>query len=306
MNMNVLLVASSAYLVQLLALLYSLFEYHPEDVTVYLFYSNMKPKEVNLITHFVEGWGRGKQIFCHRVGEEITDGMKTAQNYSKEIYYRFLAIKMLPNDMEKILYLDADMIVRGSLKGLYETDLEGRAFAACEDIYGTLMGIEDSRPGMLKIPPEYRYVNGGMLLMNLKFLRENDAVEKLTAYMKEKGEELSIPDQDALNALYYDKIVYVPWEKYNCVPMTYVIDGENGKFLTCADVNLLIQNKGIEFLDSVSRTQYYYDNAVIVHYAGTRRPWIENQGDPGAVEIFEKDFWLFVEKAESFLKGLFE
>lgn len=299
--MDLLLVANSKYLVQVLALLYSLFEYNSGKITIHLFYSDLKSKEVNLISHFIEKWGCNKQLILYYVNRNDANGMKTTQNYPEEIYYRIFAINMLPQDIDKILYLDVDMIIKGSLEELYETDLEGYAFAACEDIYGTLMGIENSRLEALEIATTYHYVNSGMLLLNLKCLREDCAVEKLVTYIKGMGNDISFPDQDALNVLYYNKTKYVPWEKYNCVPMTYVIDEKSGKFLTCADVNSLIYNKGIDFLESVSLTQYYYDNAVIVHYAGTRKPWVENQGDPGAVEIFEKAFWLFVDKAERFL-----
>lgn len=227
--------------------------------------------------------------------------MKTTSVYPKEIYYRIFAVNMLPSSLKKILYLDVDMIVKASLEELYETNLEGYAFAACEDIYGTLSGAEAICLKRTQIAPGYHYVNSGMLLLNLDYLRKDCAVEKLAAYIKNAGEDISTPDQDALNAVYYSKIKYVPWEKYNCVPLTYAMDEESGKLFTYRELNDLIDNKGIEIWERINVTPQYYDNAIIVHYAGTRKPWAEEQGDPYAVAVFGQDFWIFVKRVEKLM-----
>ncbi len=299
---NILLAADKKYIVQILVLLYSLFENNPGKITIHFFYSDLTSKEVNLLTDFVKNWaGEDKEIIPYCV-KETANGMKVTETYPKEIYYRIFAIEMLPESVEKILYLDADVIVKGSLKELYEESLDGYAFAAAEDIYGLLCSDRISRLERLGISAVDHYVNSGVLLFNEKYLKENCATEKLKNYIKKMGHDISFPDQDALNALYYDRIKYVPWEKWNCIPMTYVVDKESGSLLNCEEVEKIIRSKGLDFLEQISTTQSYYDKAVIVHYAGSRKPWIENQGDPGAVEIFEKAFWEYLEKVEKMLK----
>lgn len=95
-------------------------------------------------------------------------------------------IDVLP--VQRILYLDADIIVRKSLKPLWDVDLHGNPIGAVTDI-GFPMGHDATH----KIP----YFNAGVLLMDLAKIRRDLSKLKEIA---EKTLETRFPDQDILNA----------------------------------------------------------------------------------------------------------
>ena len=89
----------------------------------------------------------GKTMTFHFVElpEMLFEDFPTTDRYPKEIYYRLIAPQFLPDEMERILYLDADTIVINSLESLYETDFEGNYFAGCTHTKQLLTKVNQSR-----------------------------------------------------------------------------------------------------------------------------------------------------------------
>ena len=85
-------------------------------------------------------------------------------HYTKEMYYRLLAFKLLPEELDRILYLDPDMLVLNPVREFYNTDLEGYLYAAA---YHDKISVKELNRIRL-MPYEIRnYYNSGVLLMNL-------------------------------------------------------------------------------------------------------------------------------------------
>ncbi|KAL1939691.1 hypothetical protein VTO73DRAFT_9724 [Trametes versicolor] len=97
-------------------------------------------------------------------------------------------IGMIPRlPVERVLYLDADVLIRGDLRELWDTDLQGKPIAAAVDV-----GFPVGHDGV-KQPP---YFNAGVLLMDLTTIRKRlDELNALAATMKDSR----MQDQDALN-----------------------------------------------------------------------------------------------------------
>ena len=289
--MDLLLSLNSKMFVFALTLLYSIFKNNKkEHITIWLCYSDLTENEILILKKFITGFGGNLQLLY--IGEELYRNLNT-DYYAKEVYFRILAIELLPKEMDKILYLDVDMIVKGSLEALYHTDVSRFAFAACEDIYSKLIGTDyDDRKEKLKIPKEFCYINSGMILFNLRYFRETDAVRKLIDHIQNRMKDHAFPDQDALNVLFYPDILYVPWELYNCPPMMYVYQGkgEARQLMNYVDIDKM----DVILIDDVLEI---YRKAVIIHFAGTRRPWLEKPGEPDVVKIYGMCF-------EDALKGV--
>lgn len=73
-------------------------------------------------------------------------------------------------DMHRILYLDCDMIVKGSIKEIFDYDINNAPFGTCED-FNAYISCFDVKTGA-GIPQDEKYFNSGCLLMNLDYLRE--------------------------------------------------------------------------------------------------------------------------------------
>ena len=115
-------------------------------------------------------------------------------SWTSAIFARYLIPELIKED--KVLYLDCDVMVRGSLADLWKEDLEGYYLAGVRDYNAILRDKLDQRfEGMN--PREY--VNSGVLLINNKRWREEKLFQKLLDYSIKNASLLRCPDQDAIN-----------------------------------------------------------------------------------------------------------
>lgn len=116
------------------------------------------------------------------------------ENFPIPIYYRLLMARILPASIHKVLYLDADIIVRHDLSKLWNTSIENFAVAAIPNQSNGNRFWE-----RLNYSKDLGYFNSGVLLLNLDYIRENNLTEQFISYVKENPEKLLMPDQDVLN-----------------------------------------------------------------------------------------------------------
>lgn len=202
----------------------------------------------------------GEQVNCHFIDIDPTifDGFPTTKRYPKQIYYRLAAPLLLPKNLDRILYLDVDLVVINPLKELYEMDFQDACYVGCSHTKEILTKINQVRIGAGEDAP---YVNTGVLLMNLTVLRSVVKMDDIRSYAQEKMHTFILPDQDILAALYGDRIRLADTMKYNL-----------------SDLMLLRHNvrPGNPKLD----TDWVRDNAVIIHYCGKNKPWKSNYIGP--------------------------
>ncbi|WP_231687957.1 glycosyltransferase family 8 protein [Bacillus sp. FJAT-27251] len=129
-----------------------------------------------------------------------------AQNYiSKEAYYRIMIPDLLGEDIPKALYLDCDMIVRTDLSKLWKTNIDTYDLAAVDESRVIPVQDRESRIYRLSLPSESYYFNSGLLLMNLKRWREQKISSEVIQFIKANPDKLALLDQDALNAVLYNR-----------------------------------------------------------------------------------------------------
>ncbi len=127
---------------------------------------------------------------------------------SLTIYFR-LFIPVLFPQYDKGIYLDADIVVPGDVSRLWEEPLGDRLVGACADY-----SIQHIAPFMRYID-EYvgvdhrNYVNSGVLLLNMRRLREVDLAGRFLDWLGKYGLRTVAPDQDYLNVLCWDSIHYL-------------------------------------------------------------------------------------------------
>lgn len=103
------------------------------------------------------------------------------------MYYRLLAPCFLPDRLTRILYLDPDILVINSLRPLWETDLEGRLFAAAAHTGKTNLA---NNINQVRLGTDNKYYNSGVLLMNLEQGRKEIRPDEIFAYSREHAREL--------------------------------------------------------------------------------------------------------------------
>lgn len=150
------------------------------------------------------------------------DRNKTRQmdHISIASYYRLVIPELLPHWIEKVIYLDCDLVVKGDLKQLWQIDLRENYVLAAQDVS---IRYVSAPSGLLNheelgISPESKYFNAGVLAINLKKWRDSKITTKAIKYFKQNKECVRWHDQDVLNA-----ILAGQWEeldpKWNFQPM---------------------------------------------------------------------------------------
>lgn len=289
--MNIMIVTNSRYLKYAYICMFTLFECHPhETIDIYLPYEDLTEKELEEFGAFVASFSN-KKLFPLYVGDEFKKRVISRNGIGVETYYRILGIDLLPAELDRILYMDVDMVVRGSLSDLYNMKIEGHPFVVCEDIYGKINGFHEANKKRLSIPDNYSYFNAGVMLYNLEYLRDTDAAATMLDCIYNNYERYEYNDQDVMNELYYDKLIYAGWDEYNCPPAYYYVDKAalSKGLLKFADYNEIRKmSEKPELLDNyVNITSQIYDNARIVHYLGDTKPWSKTREAARVYDIFD-------------------
>lgn len=127
--MNLLVTLDSKYIRPLKVMLYSLFVNNPgEDFDIYLMHSSISRTEIADIESFVNRYNQ--KLFEIKIDDGYFQNAPVILHYTKEMYYRLLAYKFLPRELDRILYLDPDILVINPIRDLYNMDLDGYLYAA--------------------------------------------------------------------------------------------------------------------------------------------------------------------------------
>ena len=201
---------------------------------------------------------------------------------SPATYYRLLMSKLLPIKVHKAIYLDCDIIVRGSLMGLWNTDISNFAIGAVHQMWKE---AEDAN--RLGYPVEYGYFNAGVLLVNLDYWREHDTSAKLVDYLISNYEKILMHDQDALNAILHDKAYTLPC-KWNMLHFFFFPDSRNikgafeGRLIT-------------DYSDYKEQLKQNRNNPIVIHYVSKPKPWQD-----GCLHPFVKEYFNYAKKTKAF------
>ncbi len=272
-----------------------------QEIDIYLPYEDLPDKELEELVRFVESVP-GKRIYPLYVGAEFKGRVTSNSGINIEAYYRVLGIELLPEEVKRILYLDVDMVVKGSLWNLYHTEITGHPFVACEDIFGIINGFHAENMERLGIPAEYTYFNTGVLLLNVEYLRKDNAVNKLLQMIYQKYKQYLYNEQDAMNELYYDKVLYVGWDEYNCPPAWYYLSKDSlkeGKVRFASYDVIKEQITKPDFYDKYQNiSEQMYESAAIIHYMGETKPWNVTRQEASVYELFDRAYRIYYEKYE--------
>ena len=214
--MNILVAINRNYITKLEVLLESIFSNNEVDVKIYLLHSELLIEDIERLKNFCnvkkieDGISRELHAIC--VKDHIFDHIVIdIPGLSIETYYRLIAAELLPDDLDRILYLDADIIVNGSLMYFYNIDFKGNAAAVCEDTIANFREDIRTRIGLSK---EGTYFNAGVILFHMPKWKKYITKEKVTELLT-NGRYYPFHDQDILNILLDGKLLYMPSFIYN-------------------------------------------------------------------------------------------
>lgn len=252
--MNFLFTLNSSYVDPLCTLIHSLNKNSGEINNYYVVYSNLCDNDIHKIKTSVYK----NNVTFIKIEDTRFNNLPLLKHITKEAYYRLLCTDYLPTDIDKILYLDPDIVAINSIDKFYNTQLNGYYISAGTHVNSFMNWFNSKR---LKLPAIYPYVNSGVMLINLKLLREKFSVNQITDFIKNTDLRLEFGDQDIINALFYNRI----------------------KLYDSTVINLDYKT----FKRNKLNFDYVRKNTVFVHYDGKDKPWHENCKNP--LKIFYEE-----------------
>ncbi|MGB3416529.1 MAG: glycosyltransferase family 8 protein [Mesorhizobium sp.] len=206
------------------------------------------------------------RIVLHEMPPRYLD-LPVAPPYSPAIFFR-LGLAEVLGELDRVLYLDADTIVCRDVADLHDTAMDGRPLAAVPDynlfhfeLHKPIPIRDRFGPSLLYLKEElgitYRnagdYFNSGVLLLDLAAWRRLRLAEACHAFIR--GRRLQWPDQDALNVI---------------VGSDYLALDARWNTMAAALENMAVPVTPAQ--ETLRR--HWNDDPWIVHYTGTRKPWL--------------------------------
>jgi lipopolysaccharide biosynthesis glycosyltransferase len=161
----------------------------------------------------------GGQVDFLEIADERVDGLPTFDEITPTMWYRIYLPELLP-DVDRILYLDGDVLAVDSLEPLWATDLGSHLVGAVTNVF-TRDPVARARPAALGLPGADAYFNSGVLLLNLALMRQEGTTRKLTDFAQ--ANDLMYPDQDALNAVMAERRLALH-PRWNCMNSIMTFD----------------------------------------------------------------------------------
>lgn len=228
---------------------------------IYLLTTDVTDKNKVLLKKLVEQDSRFS-FSCLNISSFANTGLFTNAHISVETYYRFYILDLF-KDIQKVLYLDSDMIVNADIADLYDTELNDNYFAAMIDVDAAgQIKLYDEQAGYFKnevgIDDGEHYFQAGVLLFNIPEIRRIHTSESLIKIALNKNWRYM--DQDILNHEFHKKITYInqSWNTMmNCLSQPF----------TRMDI---IRNAPLYLYQGYLEAR---KNPKIIHYAGFQKPW---------------------------------
>lgn len=245
MSINVVFSVDENYIQHLGVALYSLLENNPDTrLNIYIMYSSLTEKSLKKIDKIASAYDC--EINNIEINDDRFDNLVKAAHLTNASYFKLLVPELL--DVDKVLYLDVDLVVVDSIQELYSTNIKEYYLAAVED-----PGF--NRHDKLKMDLSSHYFNAGVLLFNLKKMRDEDVSNRVITFIEKNPKAIKWADQCGLNS-----IIDGQWKmlhcKYNLVGTFFRIDQRHIKSCYCD-----------------SEIEEAKEKPIVIHYTGSFKPW---------------------------------
>jgi lipopolysaccharide biosynthesis glycosyltransferase len=234
------------YIQHLGVMLSSLFENNLKSrFKIYLIINFTENKELRKIQKLINRYNH--QIDIIKVDESLLVSCKVTGHVTLATYYRLLIPNLINQTVAKVLYIDADIIIKNEIYELWNIVLDDETIVAAveEPLF--------NRHIALGVPETAKYFNAGVMLINLVAWRQNDISTKAIRFIELNNERIMFWDQDVLNFLLYDKWLTLN-PKWNVTTPLFTINADKLK---------MSENELNQILNQPN----------IIHFTGSSKPW---------------------------------
>jgi len=249
-RIHVACATNAGYFRHCAAMLASVLEFNP-GVSVHVLCTDDVPADDRVR---LSSWGaeRGATIRCVTPATELPADLPGMRRLTRAAWLRLFLPDLL-SDQPRVIYLDVDLIVRGSLRELWDLDLGGNWAAAVTDI--PHIDHEPLLHRRVGFASAAEYFNSGVLLMDLDRFRQERVGERVLRFAAEHPEQVLLADQDPLNVVLGGHRLPLPL-RWNVLSPIY----EGGIIAA-------------EFPFTAQEAQRAREAPAIVHFSGPWKPW---------------------------------
>lgn len=270
--MNIVLSTDNNFVQHCAVTMVSILE-NNKDVSFFIITDGLTTENQNILSNLSQRYNSSLQFLL--VNKSIIKQLPMPNNnnlrhISPATYYRLFVAELLPSSVDKLIYLDCDMVIRGSLVDLWNIDITNYALAAV--FQDNQWAINNHTFERLSIPQENGYFNAGMLVVNLKYWRNNGIQGQLLNYLHTNSDKIIYHDQDVLNAVLYKQVICLS-PIWNMLTGFYV---SRNKDYDC----------GCCFL-SAKEMQDCREKSIVIHYVSRPKPWEYACNHPLRKEYFK-------------------
>ena len=200
MKINIAYAPDDKYVNQTVVSMKSALE-HNEQVQFIIMYSKLSAESMQKLGAV------GGSLRLIKMDEKEFADLTLSKWVTVQAWFR-IKLPDLCKDLDKVLYLDCDTLIRGNLDELFSLDLKDKYLAGVKDVWGVSKYVK--RLGM----KSGVYVNSGMLLFNCDYCRKEHFFDKVVDFAKNNAKIIEFCDQDSINKVADEhKLVISP--KYN-------------------------------------------------------------------------------------------
>ncbi len=268
-KLNIAYSCNEAYMEQTAVSIISLFENNQkaEEINVYFVDLGVTDESKEYLKEIILSYGRSLQIIPFKdIAYDLK--IKNTGRHIESVYAK-LFFGRIPN-VDRILYLDSDVVVVDSLEDFWNTNLDYMYFAGVR----TLASRDLCRK--LEISEYADVINDGVVLMNLDLWRKDDMLRKCQKYIDKWSGEPPVLSEGTINSVCNGKIKIV---SPRCNLMSGLIEGSAKKFCTLTDRPFYSQDE----LDFARK------NPCIIHFLSGfyNRPWCKKCSHPMKNQYFK-------------------
>ncbi len=276
--LNVTYHSSDLFAPVLATSLASLFENNKsfDEIHVYIFEYPMNADSKSKLNALADKYGRNLHYILMPDINKIENLGLAEVKHAGWFFYSYMKLyldNLLPESVEKVLYLDSDILVVGDLTELWEMDLKGYVAAGVIDCLG------EKYYDVLGLSKNSYYCNSGMILENLKAWREKKIGDRVREYCKKNGGYVFFMEQTAFNAAVQGDILILH-PKYNMYTMMELITYKE-----------LMKLRKVQRYYSKEEIDEAVANPVIIHLTNTfmipNRAWYEGSRHPRTAEYLK-------------------
>lgn len=195
--------------------------------------------------------------------------LPSTKAWTYAMYYRYFAFEYLSRELDSVLYLDADIVCKNSLRELTDIHFAGEYAAVVNDIDRVRLK-SGQRLGIPELARDY--FNSGVVFANLHVWREKKLLSKAFEVLHERQKKILYFDQDILNILFVGHVILLRRD-FNCI---YGVDQE-------------LKNK-----NEYRYQDFITESTVLIHYVGVTKPWHTWANYPVSkyfIEAYKKSAW---------------